>query len=236
MSPAGAVRYKVLLADDDREILGVLRLLFARAGHTVFLAASGREALLSAVDSRPDIVICDVQMPDIDGLECCSRLRADPRTARIPVVLMSGASKETQGQLEGFSSGADDYVLKPFDPRILLAKTEAVLRRYATAAELTEFLEAAGATIDVTLRTVAVGGRVISLTRKEFDLLVILFRKRNRILSPQFLLEAVWGQDLAERNDPHTVRVHLSSLRRKLGAGLARRIVTVTGRGYRLEA
>lgn len=235
MAPASAVRYKFLVVDDEKGLLDLLRILFTRAGHTVFCSVSGRDALLLAVDSQPDIVICDVQMPGMDGIDFCRRLRADPRTARIPIVLMSGASKQMRDQLEGFSSGADDYVLKPFEPPILLAKAEAVLRRYATAGELSEFLRAAGAAIDVARRTVTVGGRIVDLTRKEFDLLVILFRKRNRVLSPQFLLEAVWGSDLAERNDPHTVRVHLCSLRRKLGKALASRIVTVTGRGYRLD-
>ncbi|MBI5240888.1 MAG: response regulator transcription factor [Elusimicrobia bacterium] len=230
-----SLRYKILLVDDEQDFRRMLRSFLREAGHTVLDAASGREALLAAVDSQPDIVISDVQMPDMDGLELCRRLRAEAKTAGIPVLLMSGASKEERDQLEGFARGADDYVLKPFEPPILLAKTLAVLRRYATAVEVCEVLRADGVRLDVQARTVSHGGKRVDLTRKEFDLLTLLLRKRGHVLSAQFLLESVWGYDLAEYNDPHTVTVHLSSLRRKLGSKLSRRIVTVPGSGYRFE-
>jgi two-component system alkaline phosphatase synthesis response regulator PhoP len=229
------LRYKLLLVDDEEDFRKILQSFLREAGHTVLAAASGREALLAALDSQPDIVISDVQMPAMGGLELCRRLRADRRTAAIPILLMSGASKEERDQLEGFALGADDYVLKPFEPPILLAKIEAVLRRYSTAAELKELLHAAGVSLDVQARTASCGDRRVSLTRKEFDLLTLLLRKRGHVLTPQFMLESVWGYDLAEYNDPHTVTVHLSSLRRKLGPRLGRRIVTVPGNGYRFE-
>ena len=235
MSKRAALRYKILLVDDDEEFRKMLRPFLREAGHTVLDAASGREALLTAVDSEPDIVVSDVQMPDMDGLELCRRLRAERRTATIPILLMSGTSKEERDQLEGFSLGADDYVLKPFEPPILLAKIAAVLRRYSTAAELCEILRADGVALDVQARTVSHGGRRVDLTRKEFDLLTLLLRKRGHVLTPNFLLESVWGYDLADYNDPHTVTVHLSSLRRKLGPRLGGRIVTVPGSGYRFE-
>lgn len=229
------LRYKILAVDDEADIRHLLRALFEEAGHTVFCAASGREALLTAVDSQPDIALCDVRMPGMDGFELCRRLRADPGTARMPVLLASGTSREERDQLAGFAQGADDYVLKPFVPRLLLAKVEAVVRRHAAVADLREVLLASGAAIDMPSQTVTLAGRRASLTRKEFDLLTLLIRKRGRVLTPQFLLEAVWAVDLAERNDPHTVAVHISSLRRKAGQRLGRRIVTVPGRGYRFE-
>ena len=231
-----ALRYKILFIDDEADIRKLLRVFFQRAGHVVIEAASGREGYLAAVDSQPDIAVCDVQMPGMSGIEFCRRLRSDSRTARLPILLMSGTSKAERDQLDGFAQGADDYVLKPFEPVLLLAKIEAVLRRYSTAVEVKEILRAAGAVIDVQARTVSCGGRSVSLTRKEFDLLTLFLRKRGRVLSSQFLLESVWGYDLAEYNDPHTVTVHLSSLRQKLGPSLGRRIVTVPGSGYRFEA
>jgi len=227
------VRYKLLLVDDDDDFRKMLQSFLREAGHAVVSAASGRDGLLAAVDSKPDLAISDVQMPGMGGFELCRRLRADARTARLPVLLMSGASKEERDQMEGFALGADDYVLKPFQPPLLLAKIEAVLRRYSTVAELHELLRADGMSLDVQARTVSCGGKPVSLTRKEFDLLTLLLRKRGHVLTPQFLLESVWGYDLAEYNDPHTVTVHLSSLRRKLGPRLGRRIVTVPGSGYR---
>ncbi|MDD5629462.1 MAG: response regulator transcription factor [Elusimicrobia bacterium] len=235
MTEGPALRYKIQLVDDEEDFRKMLRSFLRKAGHTVSDEASAREALLAAVDSPPDIVISDVQMPGMDGFELCRRLRAEPRTAAVPVVLMSGASKEERDQLEGFALGADDYVLKPFAPPILLAKISAVLRRYSTAAELCEILRGDGVTLDVQARTVVHAGRRIDLTRKEFDLLTLLLRKRGHVLAPKYLLEAVWGYDLAEYNDPHTVTVHLSSLRRKLGPRLGRRIVTVPGSGYRFD-
>ena len=230
------LRYEILLVDDDVDLRKTLKVFLQGSGQTVVEASSGREALLAAVDSQPDIVVCDVEMPDMDGLELCRRLRAGQRTAKIPVLLMSGTSKEERDQLEGFSQGADDYVLKPFAPPLLLAKIEAVLRRYAVAEEIEEVLQADGVKLDVQARTVTCEGRLVSLARKEFDLLTLLLRKRGHVLSPQFLLESVWGYDLAEYNDPHTVTVHLSSLRQKLGPRLGHRIVTVPGSGYRFEA
>jgi two-component system alkaline phosphatase synthesis response regulator PhoP len=234
--PSGqTLRYKILVADDEESIRYLLRTLFKEAGHTVFCAASGQEALLIAVDSQPDIALCDVRMPGMDGFEFCRRLRADPRTARIPVLLASGTSQEERDQLQGFAQGADDYVLKPFVPALLLAKVEAVVRRHSAVADIRDVLRSAGTTIDVSAQTVTQAGRRVCLTRKEFDLLTLLIRKRGRVLTPQFLLEAVWEADLAERNDHHTVAVHISSLRRKSGQSLGRRIVTVPGRGYRFE-
>ena len=236
MPESPALRYKILLVDDEQDFREMLRGFLRDAGHSVTDAASGREGLLAALDSQPDIVVCDVQMPGMDGFEFCRRLRAEPRTARLPILLMSGASKQTRDQLEGFALGADDYVFKPFEPAVLLAKIAAVLRRYAAADELGEVLRADGAALDVQARTVTCGGRRVGLTRKEYDLLTVLLRRRGRVLTPQFLLDAVWGYDLADYNDPHTVTVHLSSLRRKLGPRLGRRIVTVPGSGYRFDA
>jgi len=236
MSEVVSLRYKMLLVDDEPDACRLLKPFLEKAGHTVLTSNSGREALLAALDSQPDIVIADVQMPGMDGFELCRRLRADRRTAAIPLVLVSGSSKAEVDQLEGFHLGADDYVLKPFVPSLLLAKVEAVLRRYATAAEVEEVLKADGAVLDVQARTVKLGKNRVSLTRKEFDLLTLFLRKRGRVLTSKFLLESVWGYDLADYNNPHTVTVHLSSLRQKLGPRLGRRIVTVPGSGYRFEA
>jgi DNA-binding response OmpR family regulator len=230
-----SLQYKILIVEDDADLCSMLSVCFKNAGHAVLTAATGREAMLAAVDSKPDLVVCDVVIPDMNGFQLCRRLRGNPSTAHIALVLMSGTSKAERDQLEGFSLGADDYVLKPCPPAVLLAKAEAVLRRYASAQELGEVLKADGVKLDVQGRTVSCGHRRVVLTRKEFDLLALLLRKRGRVLTPAFLLESVWGHDLADYNDPHTVTVHLSSLRQKLGPKLAGKIVTVPGTGYRYD-
>jgi DNA-binding response OmpR family regulator len=174
-------------------------------------------------------------MPGADGFAFTRQLKSDRRTAQIPVILMSGHHKSDEDQVEGIDRGADDYLLRPFSHRLLSAKVKAVLRRYAAPAELEKALKAAGLSLDVQARTVAVNDKQIPLTRKEFDLLTTFLRKKGRVLSVPYLLETVWGYDPAHYNDPHTLQVHLSSLRRKLGAKVAKRIVSVPGLGYRFE-
>ena len=225
----------VLFVDDDADSRILYKICLSRAGFKVLLADSGPAALAAAVSAKPDAVVSDVNMPGGDGLTLCSALRANPRTAKIPVLLMSGLNKDEQDQLDGLGRGADDYLIKPFSGQYLVAKVGALLRRFAAPEMLKTTLTNHGLALDVGARTVTLKGRRIALTRKEFDLLTAFLEKPGRVLSTRFLLELVWGYDLVDYNDPHTVIVHLSSLRRKLGAGLGRRIVTVAGVGYRFE-
>jgi len=229
------VRYKVLVVDDENENRNFLKEILEGQNFAVLTAENAKEAVLAAVDSRPDLILSDVAMPDVDGFALCRRLKSDKRTAGMPVVLMSGAHKEEREQAEGIELGADDYLLKPFTPRLLLAKVNGVLRRYAAPQELADILKSEGLALDVEARTAKVAGRRMRMTRKEFDLLTTFLRKRDRVLSVPYLLETVWGYDPAVYNDPHTIEVHISSLRRKLGPKLARKIITVSGLGYRFE-
>lgn len=227
--------YKLLVVDDDPENRKFLRGVLEQNGFSVREAASVAEALSAAQSARPDLVLSDVAMPGGDGLSLCRALKGDKRTAGTPVILMSGAHTEEQDQSEGIELGADDYLIKPFLPRLMLAKVKAVLHRYGTPKEAGDVLKSEGLVLDVEARTVAVGGKPVKLNRKEFDLLATFLRKRGRVLSVPFLLETVWGYDPAVYNDSHTVEVHVSFLRRKLGPKLARRIVTVSGLGYRFD-
>jgi DNA-binding response OmpR family regulator len=229
------MRYKVLVVDDEEESREALKGLLDARGWSTVLAGGAAEALEAARRSRPDVVLTDVCMPGRGGLELCRSLKADARTAALPVVLMSGARREDDAQVEGLDAGADDYLLKPLEPRLLAAKLEAVLRRGEPAPDLREVLKAHGLVIDVEARTVTGRKGRLSLTRKEFDLLTTFLRKPGRVLSTAYLLETVWGYDPAVYNDPHTVETHLSSLRRKTGPALGRRFVNVPGLGYRFE-
>lgn len=235
LSDAGPIRYKVLVVEDSEDERVVLRERLQREGFTVLESGSAEEGLVAAVDSRPDIVLSDVALPAGDGFSLCRNLRGDRRTAHLPIILISGSKTRVEEQIEGMELGADDYLIKPYEPRMLLARLRTVLRRYAAPSELRETLAAAGLTLDIQARTVSHRGRRVDLTRKEFDLLTTLLRKRGRVLSVPYLLETVWGYDPAEYNSPQTVQAHVSTLRKKLGAPWHKAIVSVPGLGYRLD-
>lgn len=230
-----SVRYKILLVDDEPDMLTAYRGLLEGAGFSVVCAGSVREAVAAARESAPDLVLSDVAMPEGDGKALAAALRGDRTTAAIPIVLMSGSYKEEEDQAAGLEAGADDYLPKPASPRLLVARLRAVLRRAHAPAELAETLVSEGITLDVTSRIVTQGGKEVPLTRKEFDLLTTFLRRPGRVLNVPYLLETVWGYDPAEYNDPHTVAVHVSSLRKKLGSKFGARIASVPGLGYRFD-
>jgi two-component system alkaline phosphatase synthesis response regulator PhoP len=228
-------RCRILLVDDEPDNRRVFGDVLEAEGYVVKRVPNAREAYDAAVESVPDLVLSDVSMPGGDGLSLLAKLRADKKTARVPVVLMSGVHKNSADQAEGLDQGADDYLPKPLTPALIRAKVAAVLRRYGAPEELGERLKAHGLIIDVAARTVTVSGKRVSLTRKEFDLLTTFLRKAGRVLSVPFLLETVWGYDPADYSDPHTIGVHVSTLRRKIGPKIAARIVAVPGLGYRFD-
>jgi len=228
---------KILVVDDEADSRRVLKTALEGRDFMVLLASRAEEALEAAARERPDLVLSDVVMPYMSGLTLCRRLKADKRTASLPVVLMSGMRRGDVEQSEGLEHGADDYILKPFSSRLLLARLQALLRRRAReGAPEAETLRVPGLAVDLAGRTVRAGERGVALTRKEFDLLAALLERRGRVVAGRFLLESVWGYDSSVYKDTHTVEVHMSCLRRKLGGKLSRRIVTVPGVGYRFDA
>lgn len=230
------MKAKVLVIDDDAKLRSVIRRWLGANAFAVIESGSGGDALLLARESRPDLVLSDVAMPGLDGRALCRVLRKDPALAPVPIILMSGSIISDQDILAGFEGGADDYVLKPFSLAVLQARIEAVLRRYRAPAEGADKLKRCGLALDPLGRTVGVRGRPVALTRKEFDLLACLVAKTGRVLSVPYLLESVWGYDPADYNDPGTVEVHVSHLRKKLGPALAKRIVNHAGLGYKFDA
>jgi DNA-binding response OmpR family regulator len=226
---------KILIVDDEKDFLTIYREFLEKEGFTVVTAACSRDGLLAAVDSHPDVIVCDVSMPGGDGVELCRALKADRRTQPMPVILMSGVHKKLQEQIHGIELGADDYLPKPFSPSLLATKVRALLRRRAPE-EAAAPLRSHGLVLDQDARLATLKGRRLPLTRKEFDLLTLFVTRPGHVMSAQYLLETVWGYDLADYNDPHTVGVHVSSLRKKLGPPLAGRIVAVPALGYRFDA
>ena len=227
---------KVLVVEDERNVRLLLKRILEDEGFLALLAQDANEAFSIAIDSRPDLVLSDVGLKGMDGFALCRELKWDRRTADIPIILLSGAHTEEEAQVKGLEYGADDYLLKPISPKFLVSKIRTVLRRYAAPDELQNVLTVEDLTLDVKAWTVSVKDKVILLTRKEFDLLLMFLRKRGRVLRPAFLLETVWGLDPTQHTDFRTIKVHISSLRKKLGTRLGKKIVNVPGVGYRFDA
>jgi DNA-binding response OmpR family regulator len=226
---------KILLVDDDKKMLDVMRRYLENHDFSVVFTDNGSEGLILARDCAPDLVVADVELPGLNGLELCRALKDSPATARIPVIIISGGRTDDEDIVEGYDKGADDYLTKPFAFPVLTAKIGAVLRRYAAAAAGPEKMKEKGVELDPGARTVKVAGKPAQLTRKEFDLLALLLEKKGRVLGVPYILETVWGYDTASYDNPHTVETHVSSLRRKLGKAMAARITSVTGHGYKFE-
>lgn len=227
---------KILLVDDDRKMLEVMRRYLENHDFSVIFTDNGSEALMMARDSRPDLIVADVELPGLDGLALCKALKNSPDTAHMPVIIISGGRTEAEDIVEGYGKGADDYLTKPFAFPVLTAKINAVLRRYsAYSGGAAAKIKSEGLEIDPGARTVKIDGKPAVLTRKEFDLLTLLLEKKGRVLGIPYLLETVWGYDMATYDNPHTVETHISSLRKKLGTKLAKRIESVTGHGYKFE-
>jgi len=223
---------RVLIVEDEPDIRELVVHHLKREGYQVSAASSGEEALRQVQAAPPDLVILDLMMPAMNGLEVCRRLRQDPVTASLPIVMLTAKGDEVDRVL-GLEIGADDYVVKPFSPKELLARVRAVLRR-SRAAPGAAPLRLGALVMDLGIHTASVGGLALALTPKEFDLLRALLEARGRVLSREFLLDRVWGYSLASEIESRTVDVHVRRLRVKLGPE-GRRILTVKSVGYRMD-
>jgi two-component system, OmpR family, response regulator ResD len=225
---------RVLVVEDDATVAEVVRSYLARAGFTVEHAADGPTALAVAARTRPDLVVLDLMLPGLSGLEVCDRLRsARPDLA----VVMLTALGEESDRVIGLEHGADDYLVKPFSPRELVLRVQSVLRRSGVVpaiGALPRRLESGDVEVDVPGRSLAVGGRPVPLTTREFDLLVHFMAHPGRAYTRTQLMHEVWGWEFG---DTSTVTVHVRRLREKVEADPSspRRLVTVWGVGYRWE-
>jgi DNA-binding response OmpR family regulator len=220
---------RILVVDDDADVRGLVRELLERAGASVREAADGREALRVLYDVRPEVIVLDVTMPELDGWQTLERIRD---LTAVPVLMLTARDTELE-KVRGLKQGADDYVTKPFGRQELLARVEALLRRSAGRTDWGPDRETYGdgrVSVDVTRAEVRVGDDEIQLTPLEFRLLVTFMRNPGQVLSRDQLLELVWGHPDAV--DPGQVKVTVSYLRRKLGDA-GQLIETVRGFGYR---
>jgi two-component system alkaline phosphatase synthesis response regulator PhoP len=221
---------KILVIDDEPTIVNLVQAYLKPEGYEVFTATDGPSGLKAARAFKPDLVVLDVMLPGMDGLELLSRLR---RESQVYVILLTARTEETD-KIIGLSVGADDYVTKPFSPRELVARVKAALRRMQTGsgtAEVEGMLSFRHVRIDLDARQVTVDDQPIDLTASEFDLLHALAENRGRVLSREQLLERVWGG--AYFGEMRVVDVHLGHIRQKLGNPDF--IVTVRGIGYRFD-
>jgi phosphate regulon transcriptional regulator PhoB len=222
----------VLVVEDEPDIRNLVVHHLTRDGFRCRTAASGPEALARIRATAPDLVVLDLMLPELNGLEVCRRLRADPTTAAVPIIMLTAKTDEVD-RIVGLEMGADDYVAKPFSPKELVARVRAVLRR-ARPGEPVRPLTVGVVSLDVARHLVTVEGRPVELTPKEFDLLHALLEAAGRVLSREHLLNRVWGYARADEIESRTVDVHIRRLRAKLGAE-ERRIATIKGVGYRFE-
>ncbi len=224
---------KILLVEDDAVLRDTLRYNLEREGYEVNTSGNGAQGLAIARSAHPDLVILDVMLPDLDGLSICRMLRAE---SNVPIMMLT-ARKDEIDRVAGFEMGADDYVVKPFHLGELLARIRVMLRRSKPHAERLrrEVLNFDNLRIDTGSRRVFRGEQELSLSQKEFDLLVCLVRNQGLALSRDLLLERVWGWDFV--GDPRTVDVHIRWLREKIEPDPSRpaHIQTVRGIGYRFE-
>jgi phosphate regulon transcriptional regulator PhoB len=222
----------VLVVEDEPDIRTLVVHHLTRDGFRCRTAATGPEALAAVRKTPPDLVILDLMLPELNGIEVCRRLRGDAATAAVPIIMLTARADEVD-RVVGLEMGADDYVVKPFSPKELVARVRAVLRR-VRGGEPGRALAVAGVRLDAERHAVTVSGRPVELTPKEFDLLHALLEAAGRVLSREHLLTRVWGYTRADEIESRTVDVHIRRLRAKLGAE-ERRIATIKGVGYRFE-
>jgi two-component system phosphate regulon response regulator PhoB len=221
---------RILVVEDDRALADVLVYNLKKAGYEVLVAHDGQDGLTQAQLKLPDVVLLDVMLPVLDGLEVCRRMRADPATRETLIVMLTAKSEETD-QLIGFTLGADDYVSKPFSVKVLLERIKALQRRREDGLE-EDVVACLGVSVDRTRHRVLAEGRSITLTRSEFRLLETLIRQPGRVFHRAELVDAALGEDTTAME--RTIDVHIRALRGKLGES-AEVIETVRGVGYRFR-
>lgn len=221
--------HKVLVVDDEESILELLRYNLEKAGYEVRTAGDGEKALAVARDFLPDLVLLDIMMPIMDGVETCRRMRQMPGVDEAFIIFLTARAEE-YSEVAAFDVGADDYITKPIKPRALLSRIKAVFRRDKKEKTSVDRIEIGELTIDRTSYTVRVQDREVNLPKKEFELLYFLARHRNRVFSREDILEQIWGTDVYVV--PRTVDVHVRKVREKIGDDY---ITTVKGVGYKFS-
>jgi two-component system, OmpR family, alkaline phosphatase synthesis response regulator PhoP len=218
---------KILIVDDEANIIELAKLYLVREGYSVEWAKTGCDGLSKFSTSNPNLIILDIMLPDIDGLEVCRQIRAK---CKVPILILS-ARREDVDKIVGLELGADDYLAKPFNPHELIARVKAVLRRSTALGTSSQLIDIYGIHIDITKREASADNKPMTLRTKEFDLLTVFAQNPGVVLSRERLLNEVWGYDYY--GETRTVDVHVNHLRARL-EGSSANIETFRGTGYKL--
>ena len=227
---SNSTRQKILIVDDEPDILELIEYNLKKEGYQVFLARNGQEAVTEAKRSLPDLIVLDIMMPKMDGIEACRIMRTMPEFKNTFMVFLTARSEE-YSEIAGFNVGADDYIAKPIKPRALVSRINAILRRNAPAEDTTENkLEIGDLVIDREAYLVFQRGNKVVLAKKEFELLYLLASKPGKVYTREVILKNIWEDSVVVTN--RTIDVHIRKLREKLGDDC---VVTVKGVGYKFE-
>lgn len=227
-------QYKILVVDDEKDIQEFIEYNLKKEGYDVFLANNGIEAIEQAKKIKPDLILMDVMMPQMDGIQACQQIKSNPALNKIFIVFLTARAEE-YSELAGFDAGADDYISKPIKPKLLLTRLSAILRRKESnnneSGEVENIkLNVKGLTIDRDTFLVYKGTEKIQLARKEFELLYLLASKPGKVFKREIILEKVWGDEVIVGD--RTIDVHIRKIREKIGEDL---LGTVKGVGYKFE-
>lgn len=225
------IKSRILIVDDEPDILRVVKDLLEGENYSVATAKNASEAFKRIKDSKPQLIVLDLKLPGTDGLEICRTLKAEERTRDISVIILSTKSEDSD-KIVGLEIGADDYVTKPFSPGELVARVKAVLRKNNQKEDYGTILKSGELQINLNERSVSVRNKSLTLTKKEFELICLLMKKKGKVLNRAFLIESIWGYEYF--GTTRTVDVHVKSLRKKLGK-YAKNIITIGGMGYKFE-
>ncbi|MFA5259677.1 MAG: response regulator transcription factor [Candidatus Omnitrophota bacterium] len=223
----------ILIVEDEKDIVKMLEYNLQKEGYRTLSVFNGSDVTRVAIHEHPDLILLDLMLPGMNGLEVCQELRHQGQTAAIPIIMLTAKSQEAD-KVVGLELGADDYVIKPFSPRELLARIKAVLRRSQKQQQLPETIKIGDLVIDFSKIKVTLKDKAVELTAKEFELLKTLIKAHGRVLSRDYLLDTVWGLDHATEIQTRTVDVHVTTLRKKLRTA-ADHIITVKNYGYRFD-
>jgi two-component system, OmpR family, alkaline phosphatase synthesis response regulator PhoP len=224
-------KQKILIVDDEPDILELIEYNLKKEGYQVFLARNGQEAVAEAKRSLPDLIVLDIMMPKMDGIEACRIMRTMPEFKNTFMVFLTARSEE-YSEIAGFNVGADDYIAKPIKPRALVSRINAILRRNAPAEDITDNkLEIGDLVIDREAYLVYQRGNKVVLAKKEFELLYLLASKPGKVYTREVILKNIWEDSVVVTN--RTIDVHIRKLREKLGDDC---VATVKGVGYKFEA
>lgn len=221
---------KILIVDDEADIVELLKYNLEKEGYNCSTAGNGKDALEKIEKVKPDLVLLDIMMPEMDGIETCRRIRQLDTVKNVYIVFLTARAEE-YSELAGFEVGADDYITKPIKPRVLLSRIKAIMKRDKQVDEKDGDIDAGGVKINRSTYSVSINGEEITLPKKEFELLYLLASKPGKVFTREVILNDVWGNEVFVGD--RTIDVHIRKIREKIGD---KKIKTIKGVGYKFEA